>query len=82
VGTLRRRYSFLLLPGLEIRFPRRLVIINDYIVTAASNETNHCQSNSSDKYYYYGDNDGYYSNDSDNDNDISLTKATNEIYGT
>jgi hypothetical protein len=50
---------------------------NDYIGTAASNDTNQCGSNNIDNYYYYGDNDGYYSNDNDNDNDISLTEATN-----
>jgi hypothetical protein len=41
-------------------------------------DINHCESNRCDNDYYYGDNDGYYSNnDNDNDNDNSLTEATN-----
>jgi hypothetical protein len=48
-----------------------------FTVTVVSNDTNQCESNSSDNDYYFVDDDGYCNNDNDIGNDNSLTEEAN-----
>lgn len=63
--------------------PRTSGHYNDNVITAASNDTYQCESNSRDSDYYFGDYDGYFSNDNYIDNNNNrLTEAKNLIYAT
>lgn len=76
------RIQILATTGDRNTIPRTSDHYNDNVVTAASKDTYHCENYSGDKDYYFGDFDGYFSNDNYIDNDNSLNEATNLIYAT
>jgi hypothetical protein len=76
------RLQYLATAGNRNTIPRTSGHYNDYVGTAASDDTIQCDSNSSDSDFGNNDDDdddddGYCSNDNDIDSDNSLTGATN-----